>query len=349
MGYQQRCDLYRRIGEIRGKPLIAYMTSRRQFNGGILSMDAIFEFCEHIRNIPADVDEVDLLISSQGGDPIAAWRIVSLLRERFKKVSVLIPYNAQSAATVLVLGADEILMHPFSYLGPIDVQMSMPPNEPNGMPRMFSTKDISSYIDFLKEDLRIKDGDLGSIASESFLEEFSPSEIGAIKKSMVFIESIATKLLETHIDDEDSVKEIVDKFTGFSHHGYTVGRKEAIDLKLPVLPELDKELEELIWTVWDDAEREMKCREVFDPMLIISQDDGVMKRLFVSPERQKKSGDKNIEKVEDITIVSLVESLGLRSHYDTKAIISAYRENNLNIAVNVNFVPLGWVTERMDG
>ncbi len=51
---------------------------------------------------------------------------MSLLRERFKKVSVLIPYVAYSAATLLALGADEIVMHPFSNLGPVDPQFIIP-------------------------------------------------------------------------------------------------------------------------------------------------------------------------------------------------------------------------------
>lgn len=349
MGYLERSHLYEQIESIRGRPLIVYMTSRRQFNGGALSLDVMSEFCEHIRNIPENVDEIDLLISSQGGDPVAAWRIVSLLRERFSKISVLIPYDAQSAATVLALGANEIIMHPFSYLGPIDAQIDILPKGPNELPKSVSTKDIESYIDFLKNDLRISDEELGTIASESLLSELDPSNIGAIKKSMVFIESLATKLLEFHIEDKDNIKEIVDKFTGFSHHGYTIGKTEAIKLKLPVVKDADKKLEELIWKVWDDADHEMKCREPFDLFSVIIKDKGVMERLSIKLDQKKNSSIRRIETVEDDTVVAILETKGMKSHYDVKAIVSAFRENDLNITTNVRFTGTGWITERVGG
>jgi len=325
------------------------MTSRRQFNGGALSLDVMSEFCEHIRSIPEEADEIDILISSQGGDPVAAWRIISLLRERFKKISVLIPYDAQSAATVLALGANEIIMHPFSYLGPIDAQINFPPRSPEELPITVSTKDIESYISFLRQDLMIPDEELGEIASDSLLSELDPSRIGVIKKSMVFIESLATKLLKFHIDDEDSIRDIVDKFTGFSHHGYTIGKTEAIKLNLPVVKEVDKELEELIWNIWDDADREMKCRVPFDPLSVIIKDKTVMDHLSMRAEQKKNVPPKRIETVEDDTVVAIVETRGLRSHYDVKAIVSAFRENDLNISMNVRFAGSGWVTERVGG
>lgn len=349
MGYQERNRFYERIEAIRKRPLIVYMTSRRQFNGGALSLDVMSEFCEHIRNIPEDADEIDLLISSQGGDPVAAWRIVSLLRERFKKISVLIPYDAQSAATVLALGANEIIMHPFSYLGPIDAQINFPPRSSEELPKTVSTKDIESYISFLRQDLMIPDEDLGEIASDSLLSELDPSRIGIIKKSMVFIESLATKLLEFHIDDGERIKEIVDKFTGFSHHGYTIGKTEAIRLNLPVVEDVDKELEELIWKIWDDADREMKCREPFDPLSVVIRDKAVMDHLSMRPDQKKNVSSKKIDTVEDDTVIAIVETRGLRSHYDVKAIISAFRENNLNISMNVKFAGNGWITERVGG
>ena len=59
MGFENRVELYKAIEHERGKPLITYFTSRRQSSGGRLSMDVIPEFCEHIRQIPEDVKEID--------------------------------------------------------------------------------------------------------------------------------------------------------------------------------------------------------------------------------------------------------------------------------------------------
>jgi len=310
-------------------------------------MDVIPEFCEHLKNIPKDIKEVDILISSEGGDPIAAWRIVNLLRERFDKIGVLIPYAAKSAATVLALGADEIVMHPFSCLGPIDMQINLSNGAP-GPTRQFSTEDVISYLNFLQEDLRVPERLFGTEASKALLAELKPTDVGIVKKSMTFIKSIATKLLETHMDDKEAIKEIVEKFTSFSHHGYTVGRREAIALELPVMTDFNENLEELIWKIWEDADREMKCKVPFDPLAIIGSNKELMDRLNVVtllPPSDVPPTTKRIENIIDESIVALVESDNLRSHYVSNAMISAVRGNNLSIACNVAIVSIGWITK----
>src|SRR5689334_11375303 len=106
MSYTDRLEIYQEIETLRQKPLITYVTSTRQSATGVMSSDVISEFTSQLLQIPADKTEIDLLVVSNGGDPTVSWRINSLLRERFEKVSVLLPYSAFSAATLLGLGAD---------------------------------------------------------------------------------------------------------------------------------------------------------------------------------------------------------------------------------------------------
>jgi len=312
-------------------------------------MDAIPEFCEHLKKIPKNEKNVDLLISSEGGDPIAAWRIVNLLRERFDKIGVLIPYNAQSAATVLALGADEIIMHPFSCLGPIDMQMNLSGMDPSQV-RQFSTEDICSYLSFLHDDLKLNDEMFGPEASKSLLSELKPTDIGIVKKSMTFIRSIATKLLDSHMSDKQEIECIVDKFTSFSHHGYTIGRKEAIELGLPV-KDANEELYDYIWKIWEDADREMKCRVPFDPLAIIGSNKEVMERLSNIPAPSPFAQTPTIQHIENIvdeSMLAMIESRNSKSYFNSKAIISATRGNNLSIACNVAIVNSGWVTKNIE-
>ncbi len=100
MAYQERLALYNDIEALRGRPLICYVTSIRPQASGQIAGDVISELIKQINEISDEYQEVDFLVVSNGGDPIAAARIVSLLRERFEKVSVLIPYVAYSAATM---------------------------------------------------------------------------------------------------------------------------------------------------------------------------------------------------------------------------------------------------------
>lgn len=75
-----------------------------------------------------------LMLATFGGDAHAAYKISRTLqnqyssREQFRektapKFSVFVPTYCKSAGTILILGADEIIMAPEAELGPIDVQL----------------------------------------------------------------------------------------------------------------------------------------------------------------------------------------------------------------------------------
>ena len=92
-------------------------------NLGLMAPDSINELTDQIQAIDGEEHEaIDLLIESIGGDALTSWRLISLLRTSFKKVNVLVPHSAFSAATLLALGADEIVMGRYGCLGPIDPQ-----------------------------------------------------------------------------------------------------------------------------------------------------------------------------------------------------------------------------------
>ena len=116
MSYIDKKELYKKLEEKRKRPLLVYVTSIRPGCSAQMAQDVLPEFIKQINTIDKDVKEIDLLVLSNGGDPIVSWRIITLLREKFDKVSILIPYTAYSAATLLALGGDEIIMHPYGNL-----------------------------------------------------------------------------------------------------------------------------------------------------------------------------------------------------------------------------------------
>ena len=70
-------------------------------------------------------DELVLMINSPGGDLLAAERIVNICRSHSAngQYAVIVPKMAKSAATMISLGAREIMMSQTSELGPIDPQI----------------------------------------------------------------------------------------------------------------------------------------------------------------------------------------------------------------------------------
>ncbi len=181
MAYKERKGILGEIEQLRGRPLIAYVTGLRPNLNVQMSSDVIPQITKQLLSIPKETKAVDFLIVSHGGDPLVSWRIISLLREQFIKVAALIPYCAYSAATLLVLGADEIFMHPFSNLGPVDPQLSrrkrLPHKEgqePEYETIHFGAGDIRHYLEFVKQDVGLTDQEQLQKSFEQLSNEIGP-------------------------------------------------------------------------------------------------------------------------------------------------------------------------------
>ncbi len=266
MSYTSRKKIYQELEKIRKRPIISYVTSIRPGCSAQMAQDVLPMIVKQINKIETSSDSIDLLILSNGGDPIVSWRIISLLREKFKHISVLIPYTAYSAATLLALGADEIIMHPFGNLGPLDPQLSFIDNQ--GKQKTISYEDITKYIEFVK-DIGVTDQDLIQKSFENLTGEIPPTLIGFAKRSSQLGLTMGQKLLATHMDDENKTKVISETLnTKFYHHGYPLARKEAKEIGLPI-SKSNKKIEELMWEIYEDFTNEMEFNKLFNPQSII--------------------------------------------------------------------------------
>jgi ClpP class serine protease len=82
---------------------------------------------ETVLNSISGADQINLLLHSPGGDGTIVEKMVDMCRAHLsgqnRKWRVIVPNIAKRAATVLALGADQILMGYCSELGPIDPQV----------------------------------------------------------------------------------------------------------------------------------------------------------------------------------------------------------------------------------
>src|SRR5690349_10667109 len=75
----------------------------------IAARKAIIDF----RKQSPDVQEIDVIIHSPGGMADEAYRLARTLRKNFTTVNVIVPFWAKSAATLLCLGATDIIVDEF--------------------------------------------------------------------------------------------------------------------------------------------------------------------------------------------------------------------------------------------
>src|SRR5208283_4940283 len=119
-GLSTRKDLYLDLEKILGVPVISFFTS---FVYPIMIEDTDAEMLEGLLQICENLNNgFALLISSPGGDGLAAERIVNVCRTYSGKNGyiALVPAKAKSAATMVCFGASKLFMGDTSELGAID-------------------------------------------------------------------------------------------------------------------------------------------------------------------------------------------------------------------------------------
>src|SRR5439155_22616129 len=100
MGLKERLEIQKKIEAHRKRPLIVYVTSKRDGIDAFMATDALPFFMDQLDKLPNGTKEIDLLVVSLGGDPMVAWRMMSLAQQPdVTSVAVLIPQSAYSAAT----------------------------------------------------------------------------------------------------------------------------------------------------------------------------------------------------------------------------------------------------------
>ncbi len=196
-----------------------------------------------------DVEHLDLILNTGGGDVEIPWRMVSLIREFAERFSVIVPHRAASAGTLLALGANEIVMTRFAVLGPIDPSRTHPllPRREGEASEPVSVQDMRHAMQFIREAGRVDEEfaytpDAMAQIFTALFDKLHPLAIGAIEQSYALSKLIGTRCLETHMTGAGAkaeITKIVDQLCDeYKSHAYQIPRREAkaIGLKIKYAP-----------------------------------------------------------------------------------------------------------------
>ncbi|WP_243131547.1 SDH family Clp fold serine proteinase [Desulfallas thermosapovorans] len=219
---------------------------------------------------------LDLILYTRGGDVLTPWRLVNLIREYTEHFSVLVPFRAYSAGTLLCLGADEIVMGKMGELGPIDPSIinAFNPQDPsNPSARLpVSIEDVYSYMTLIAE--KMGNYDEGTMARAFLLlaEKIHPLALGNVQRNWLLIRSLAHKMLGLRRGalTAEQVQNIVEYLTEKLYaHNHMIARREAKeDIGLPVTY-ADNELNNMLWAIYEDVAADLKLAEPFNPVEIM--------------------------------------------------------------------------------
>ncbi len=209
-----------------------------------------------------DVDTLNLIIDSPGGDGTVAEKLIELCRAYCKKFRVIIPNRAKSAATIIALGADEIVMGHCSELGPIDAQVTV---VVGGVPRYVSAQSFIDAQENLEKEFSDRLGKNPKADVRDILQQLASLDVTFIdhcKKLMEFSRDVSRKNLSERMFSKLDATERDKKLTtvisalsspkNFQVHGRMItGHRARTDLGLNVelLPK-DAPLWTAVWTYY---------------------------------------------------------------------------------------------------
>jgi hypothetical protein len=320
---EYRREILTKISQLRQSNVICYVGGDRQNVSIRLAPDIIPVFYKYLNQIGKS-DKIDLFLFSKGGDVLTSLRLVELIYEYTGNFSVLIPYKAYSAGTLICLGASEILMTKMAELSPVDPNVTSifnPVDDCNPQIKVpINVEDVYSFLSIANDVVGLKSDEAMIKVFTNLTEHVHPLAVGSIYRTHALIRSVAKSLLMTHMDynDEYKVNEIINTLTERIHsHSYMITRREARDIiKLPVTYCSD-ELEDLLWQLYRAYEEDLKLNEPFSP-------------------------EKNADINGRFSVCSgIIETISSTEGYVFDGIMGR-TNNDPNSPVNINIVNQGW-------
>jgi hypothetical protein len=225
-----------------GGPLVAYWNNPR---GSICASDVI-ALGEVLRDI-GHHETIYLFVKSDGGSGQVSLRMVNLLRQHCQRLVALVPLECASAATMITLGADAVLMGPTAYLTAVDTSLNH-----SLSPLDRDNNRVNVSLDELTRVIRLWRAENASSTENPYKSLFAyvhPLVIGAVDRAESLSIMLCRELLAYHIQDESRAHEIAATLNGkYPSHSYPILLNEArkIGLKAEALsPEVYRLLLEL--------------------------------------------------------------------------------------------------------
>ena len=324
-----------KLEKLRGSRVVAYITGDRNIASAQIGDDAVRPIFDLLRGMNP-VEKIDLFIYSRGGGIEVPWRIASALRQYSETWNVLIPFRANSAATLLALGADRIILGRHGELGPIDpiLNIQRRPKAP-GRPESalledtINVEDVMAYLSFVRERVGLSDQAALAESLGRLAERLDAVSLGSVYRTRSHIRDVALRMLNSQRNPPtDRMETIVDILaTRVYAHGHAIGFAEAREMGLSVI-EAPEDIEAAMWDLLCAYERDLKLREPLDPNACLGSQDHY---------------------VEDATI-AVVESTDMLFEFRGQLDFQARRQMPQNLQVDLNLelqLPPGWDPSRL--
>lgn len=278
MTRENRKEIIQEIEKKRGSKVITYVTSDRSGLSVPIAGDVVSLIHEHILALKEEERaKLDFFLYSRGGQSDVPWTIVSMFREYSQEgsFSVLIPYRAHSGATVIALGADEIVMTKKAELGPIDITINSGPYNPtekDSKQRLpISVEDVTGYFSLL-ERVGCERPDEKMKGFELVTNHVHPLALGTVSRLLEETKLVALRLLSTRANpfSEEENHEIMRRISSEVYsHNHAISRTEAVKYiglkQVKSAEEEDIDIADELWALYGEYKELFHFEDPFKP------------------------------------------------------------------------------------
>lgn len=236
----------------RRTPVLLYMAEDRAPHPKIFDDEDVLACYKALQCLSSygHLDRLDLIINTSGGSVTAVRKLLHLLHTCVDHLTILVPYKARSAGTLLCLGAHDIVMTPIAELSPIDPYLEgMQGNKLS----LFSSEDIAAFCTMAQTWFGVNQDENAMKLLQLFCEKMFPPSLTHFFRAEQLVRQIALEALQFHLSDTraETLQQITDKLlTGYHDHLYPLNENDLRDIGLPVTSPNAEETR-LLWSIWE--------------------------------------------------------------------------------------------------
>lgn len=212
----------------------------------------------HLRTVVGDAqfDSLDLVVTSTGGDIHVAYQVIELLRLHTRHLQACVPVYAKSAATLLCLGADSIVVDKLAHLGPLDAQIyesqkggkfaftsALNPFKTLEQLQKFAleTLDLAAKMITGRSSLSVDESlkhaiDFSQSTTRPLFAQLDPEKLGQYSRALAIGTEYADRLLRRFSQWDDNKREaVIEQLVhGYPSHDYIIDFHELAEMGFDV-------------------------------------------------------------------------------------------------------------------
>jgi hypothetical protein len=191
---------------------------------------------------------VFVVLTSDGGDAAAAYRVARTLQRKYSKITIYVPGWCKSAGTLCALGAHEIVLGDRGELGPLDVQIRQKDELGERSSGLVVSESLNrlqqhSFEMFQRYMLEIKERSFGSISFklaaeiaakmtvgllEPVYRQIDPVQIGDLGRAMTIASDYGRRLAVSSKNlQKDGIEALIQTYPS---HDFVIDRREASEV-----------------------------------------------------------------------------------------------------------------------